>query len=154
MATIGHEEAGRIRAMLDDLIYLSEIESGALTLNLDDVDIDAVATDTVSRMKLQAAEAGVSSSHVPRSGRAACVLRSLAGEPSASAAALPALAASGAGTTIAVRPGEGASSIEVAMSAPEASKRRSIEWPGGGRGSGGGEGGTGEQTVGEDQADR
>jgi len=59
MATIVHEEAERIRAMLDDLIYLSEIESGALTLNLDDVDIDAVATDTVSRMKLQAAEAGV-----------------------------------------------------------------------------------------------
>ena len=59
MATIVHEEAERIRAMLDDLIYLSEIESGALTLNLDDVDIDAMATDTVSRMKLQAAEAGV-----------------------------------------------------------------------------------------------
>lgn len=59
MATIVHEEADRIGAMLDDLIYLSEIESGALTLNLDDVDIDAVVTDTVSRMKLQAAEADV-----------------------------------------------------------------------------------------------
>jgi signal transduction histidine kinase len=60
MAAVVHEEAERVRAMLDDLIYLSEIESGALSLELDEVDIDALVRDTARRLSIQAGEAGVS----------------------------------------------------------------------------------------------
>ncbi len=55
-----HEEADRIRLLVDDLLYLSEIESGALRLELDDVDIDAILEGSVTRFRFQAEEARVS----------------------------------------------------------------------------------------------
>jgi signal transduction histidine kinase len=59
MAEAIHGETGRIRALVDDLLYLSEIESGALQLNIDSVDLDALVEDTAKRFRFQAEEAGV-----------------------------------------------------------------------------------------------
>ncbi len=54
-----HEEADRIRILVDDLLYLSEIESGALRLELDRVDIDALIEGSVLRFRFAAGEAEV-----------------------------------------------------------------------------------------------
>ena len=54
-----HEEADRIRLLVDDLLYLSEIESGALRLDLTGVDIDAVLEGSVLRFRFAAEEARV-----------------------------------------------------------------------------------------------
>jgi two-component system, OmpR family, sensor histidine kinase BaeS len=54
-----NEEANRIRVLVDDLLYLSEIESGTLRMELEDVDIDAVAESTIRRFRFPAEDAGV-----------------------------------------------------------------------------------------------
>ena len=54
-----HEEADRIRLLVDDLLYLSEIESGALRLELDQIDIDAILEGAVTRFRFAAEEARV-----------------------------------------------------------------------------------------------
>ena len=54
-----HDEADRIRLLVDDLLYLSEIESGALRLELHEVDIDAILGGAVTRFRFQAEEARV-----------------------------------------------------------------------------------------------
>ncbi len=59
MAGSIYDEAERIRVLVDDLLYLSEIESGTLQLTLDQVDVDAVVADTARRFRYQAEEAGV-----------------------------------------------------------------------------------------------
>ena len=53
------EEAERIQFLLDDLLYLSEIESGTLALSLEELDVDDVIEATVQRFRYQAGEAGV-----------------------------------------------------------------------------------------------
>ena len=54
-----NEEADRIRLLVDDLLYLSEIESGALRLELDRVDIDQLIEGSVLRFRFPAEEANV-----------------------------------------------------------------------------------------------
>jgi two-component system sensor histidine kinase BaeS len=68
MATAIYDEAERIRALVDDLLYLSEIESGTLQLTLDNVDVDAIVADSVKRFRYQAEEAGVTLRHAPDGG--------------------------------------------------------------------------------------
>jgi signal transduction histidine kinase len=60
VGSVINEEADRIRLLVDDLLYLSEIESGALRLELDRVDIDAVIEGSVLRFRFPAEEAQVS----------------------------------------------------------------------------------------------
>ncbi len=52
-------ETERIRVLVDDLLYLSQLESGTLQLNLDDVDIDAIVSDAADRFRFQADEGEV-----------------------------------------------------------------------------------------------
>jgi signal transduction histidine kinase len=59
MAGSIYDEAERIRVLVDDLLYLSEIESGTLQLTLDQVDVDAIVDDTVRRFRYQAEAADV-----------------------------------------------------------------------------------------------
>ncbi len=58
-AAVITEEAERIQFLLDDLLYLSEIESGTLALSLEELDVDDVIEATVQRFRYQAGEAGV-----------------------------------------------------------------------------------------------
>lgn len=59
MAGAVYEEAERIRVLVDDLLYLSEIESGTLQLTLDEVDVDAIVADTARRLRFEAEDRGV-----------------------------------------------------------------------------------------------
>ena len=59
MAGAVYEEAERIRVLVDDLLYLSEIESGTLQLTLDHVDIDAIVADTARRLRFAAEDRNV-----------------------------------------------------------------------------------------------
>jgi signal transduction histidine kinase len=52
-------ESERIRVLVDDLLYLSQLESGTLQLNLDNVDLDAIVADAAGRFRFQADEADV-----------------------------------------------------------------------------------------------
>lgn len=54
-----NEEANRIRLLVDDLLYLSEIESGTLRMEVEPVDVDAVAEGTMRRLRFAAADADV-----------------------------------------------------------------------------------------------
>jgi signal transduction histidine kinase len=58
-AAVIAEEAERIQFLVDDLLYLSELESGTLTLSLEPVDVDGVIEATVQRFRYQAGEANV-----------------------------------------------------------------------------------------------
>lgn len=53
------DEAERIRLLVDDLLYLSEIESGTVHLALEEVDLDGLVDGTVRRFRLQAEERDV-----------------------------------------------------------------------------------------------
>ncbi len=55
-AQLIHQEAQRIRVLVDDLLYLSEIESGTLRLDFEEVDLDAVIEGTLQRFRFQAEE--------------------------------------------------------------------------------------------------
>lgn len=52
-------ETERIRVLVDDLLYLSQLESGTLQLALEDVDLDAIVDDAAARFRFQADEAEV-----------------------------------------------------------------------------------------------
>ncbi|TAJ18033.1 MAG: HAMP domain-containing histidine kinase [Dehalococcoidia bacterium] len=54
-----HEEAERMRILVDDLLYLGEIESGAVRMELEDVAVDELVEATEPRLRHQAEEAGV-----------------------------------------------------------------------------------------------
>ena len=54
-----HEEAERMRILVDDLIYLGEIESGAVRMEIEDVAIDDLVEAAVPRLRHQAEEAEV-----------------------------------------------------------------------------------------------
>lgn len=54
-----HEEAERMRILVDDLLYLGEIESGAVRMEIEDVAIDELVQATVPRLRRQAEEADV-----------------------------------------------------------------------------------------------
>ncbi|RLT40658.1 MAG: sensor histidine kinase [Chloroflexi bacterium] len=54
-----HEEADRMRILVDDLIYLGEIESGAVRMEIEDVAVDDLVEATVPRLRHQAEEASV-----------------------------------------------------------------------------------------------
>ena len=59
IAEVVHEEAERMRILVDDLLYLSRIESGELRLNLDRIELDALVGASQRRLQYQADEAGV-----------------------------------------------------------------------------------------------
>jgi signal transduction histidine kinase len=59
-AEVVHEEAERMRALVEDLLYLSQIEAGQLPLTIERVDLDAVARASAQRFRLQADAAEVS----------------------------------------------------------------------------------------------
>ena len=59
-AEVVHQEAERMRALVEDLLYLSQIEAGQLPLTLEPLDIDAAVTATGQRFRLQADAAEVS----------------------------------------------------------------------------------------------
>lgn len=63
LAEVIREEAGRMRELVDELLYLSSIESGELTLTLDDVDFDALVAAGVRRLTFRAQECDVTVSH-------------------------------------------------------------------------------------------
>lgn len=50
------DEAERIRLLVNDLLYLSEIESGTMHLDLEEVDLDGLVEGTIRRLRLQAEE--------------------------------------------------------------------------------------------------
>ncbi len=52
-----HEEAERMRILVDDLLYLGEIESGAVRMEIEDVAIDDLVEATAPRLRHQAEEA-------------------------------------------------------------------------------------------------
>ena len=58
-AAVITEEAERIQFLLDDLLYLSEIESGTLALTLEGLNVDDLIEATVQRFRYQASEANV-----------------------------------------------------------------------------------------------
>lgn len=58
-ARLIHDEAERIRLLVEDLIYLSEIESRSVTLDLEAVELDGLIEGTARRLQLQAAGRGV-----------------------------------------------------------------------------------------------
>lgn len=59
MAAIIHEEAQRLNARLNDLLYLSEIESGQVVLQRDSVDLTALLQTSVDRIQRDAEIRGV-----------------------------------------------------------------------------------------------
>lgn len=59
LAEVVHEEAERMRILVDDLLYLSRIESGELRLAVEDFDLDAVIEAAVRRFRYQAEGAHV-----------------------------------------------------------------------------------------------
>ena len=52
-------ETERIRVLVDDLLYLSQLESGTLQLSLEQVELDAIVADAAARFRFQADEAEV-----------------------------------------------------------------------------------------------
>ena len=59
LAGVIHDEAERMRGLVDDLLYLSSIESGELALTLDEIDLDALIDASVRRFAFQAEAAEV-----------------------------------------------------------------------------------------------
>ncbi|MGE3961805.1 MAG: sensor histidine kinase [Dehalococcoidia bacterium] len=58
-AALINDEAERIRLLLDDLLYLSEIESGTVHLDLEEIDLDGLVDGAMRRLRLQAEERDV-----------------------------------------------------------------------------------------------
>ncbi len=63
-----HEEAERMRVLVDDLIYLGEIESGTVRMEIEDVAVDDLVAAAVPRLRHQADEFGVGLRARPQSG--------------------------------------------------------------------------------------
>ncbi|MGE0134402.1 MAG: ATP-binding protein [Dehalococcoidia bacterium] len=59
-AEVVHQESQRMRALVDDLLYLSQLETGQSNLALERIDLDAAAAATANRFRYQAEAAGVS----------------------------------------------------------------------------------------------
>jgi len=59
MAAIIHEEAQRLNSRLNDLLYLSEIESGQVVLQHDVIDLAALLRSVIERLERDAAARGV-----------------------------------------------------------------------------------------------
>jgi len=58
-AEIVHQEAERMRSLVDDLLYLSQLEAGQSPLSLERIDIDPAVAATANRFRYQAEGAGV-----------------------------------------------------------------------------------------------
>jgi signal transduction histidine kinase len=58
-AEVVHEEAERMRALVEDLLYLSQIEAGQLPLSIERLDLDGAVAATAQRFRLQADAAEV-----------------------------------------------------------------------------------------------
>ena len=54
LAEVVHEESERMRELVDDLLYLSRLESGELEIERDQVDLDALVTATARRLRYEA----------------------------------------------------------------------------------------------------
>ncbi|MXW24576.1 MAG: HAMP domain-containing histidine kinase [Chloroflexi bacterium] len=59
LAEVVHEESERMRELVDDLLYLSRLESGELEIEREPVDLDSLITATVRRLRFEAAAAQV-----------------------------------------------------------------------------------------------
>ena len=59
LAEVVHEESERMRELVDDLLYLSRLESGELEIEREPVDLDALVTATVRRLRFEAETARV-----------------------------------------------------------------------------------------------
>ena len=59
MAQVIHEEAEHMNGLVEDLLYLSRIDAGELTLAINDVDLDALVAATSRRTRYQAESGGV-----------------------------------------------------------------------------------------------
>lgn len=55
-----HDEAERVQALVDDLLFLSEIESGQVPLQQDEVDLSALTARSVRRFSARFEERGIS----------------------------------------------------------------------------------------------
>ena len=60
LANVIHEESERMRQLVDDLVYLSRLESGELQIERERVDLDALITATVTRLRFETEAAEVS----------------------------------------------------------------------------------------------
>ena len=60
LAKVVQDESDRMRGLVDDLLYLSRIESGELRIERDAVDIEGLLTATMRRFRFEAEAAGVS----------------------------------------------------------------------------------------------
>ena len=69
LAAVIHEEADRMQGLVEDLLYLSRIESGELVLTIDEIDIDALVTAGERRFAFQAESANVAIRHELDGGR-------------------------------------------------------------------------------------
>ena len=58
-AVIVHQEAERMRSLVDDLLYLSQLEAGQSPLSVERIDLDAAVAATANRFRYQAEAAGV-----------------------------------------------------------------------------------------------
>ena len=63
LAGVINQEAESMRVLVDDLLYLSSLEAGELTLALEEVDFDALIRDGVRRLAFRAQEEQVSVTH-------------------------------------------------------------------------------------------
>ena len=59
LAEVVHEESERMRELVDDLLYLSRLESGELEIEREHVDLDGLITATLRRLRFEAEAAGV-----------------------------------------------------------------------------------------------
>jgi two-component system sensor histidine kinase BaeS len=63
-----HEEAERVRALVDDLLYLSEIEAGGVPLQQEAVDLGALALRSARRFAPRFAANGITFTSLPAEG--------------------------------------------------------------------------------------
>ena len=59
LAEVVHGESERMRELVDDLLYLSRLESGELEIEREPVDLDALIAATVRRLRFEAEAASV-----------------------------------------------------------------------------------------------
>lgn len=59
LASVVHEEADRMRLLVEDLLYLSRLESGELRLTMDIVELDPIVGTAEQRFRFQAQAADV-----------------------------------------------------------------------------------------------